>query len=167
MIEEITKRFMNNPEQVDENELAALFRADVGYLLGLLSNKHLDNGYEVVALDINTRHPPASKFPSPKEMAKTGFDYDQYRSQACSTLSTQNPSPFDECDKAMQDAGIWSDATKASEERNPILYRAIEIYDDEIRYDGKTIWKGAPKYKTPSEVDAIIEAYEQSAKTRE
>lgn len=36
-VEEITKRFMSSASEVDGNNLAALFRADVGYLLGKLS----------------------------------------------------------------------------------------------------------------------------------
>ncbi len=43
--------------------------------------------------------------------------------------------------------------------QNP--FTCIEIYDNEIRYDGKTIWTGLAKRKTSKEVDDIVNAYKQ------
>ena len=40
-------------------------------------------------------------------------------------------------------------------------YIAIEIYDNEIRYDGKTIWVGT-KHRTPEQTNKIIEDYKLS-----
>lgn len=42
---------------------------------------------------------------------------------------------------------------------------AIEVYDDEIRVGGQTIWRGSPRYKSQEEVDAIVREWQNRTKT--
>lgn len=89
---------------------------------------------------------------SPVKYTDVPYPSDFVEALAYDTLKR---TPTDEINDALTRIGQSSQNT----------YVAIEIYDNEIRYDGKTIWTGASKYKTSEEVDAIVEAYKQSTKT--
>lgn len=45
-----------------------------------------------------------------------------------------------------------------------IKYIALEIFDNQIRYDGRVIYSGNVKDKTQAEIDNIVDAYKSSEK---
>lgn len=47
---------------------------------------------------------------------------------------------------------------------NNIKYIAVEIYDNQIRYDGRVIYSGNVKGKTQAEIDNIVDVYKSGEK---